>query len=828
MTDQHIRNSFLLIASLLALLFHCIALPPTLVVADLPEATRGSIKFESTLPDGLLLAGRDTRLQLIVTATDGTAETDVTGKVSYAAAPDGLVTVDESGFVTPLANGQVSIIATAEDGRQATTTITTTGMEASQPVSFCGQVVPIFTKLGCNGGGCHGKIAGQNGFRLSLLGFEPEEDYRHLVAESRGRRVSAASPDRSLLLLKTTGAMPHGGGARADTESYEYRLMRRWISQGMPYDSGPVPSVTKLDVYPKGRRMFPGQTQQLSIVATFEDGRVEDVTRAAVFESNDTQMAEASVTGLVTAGESIGDVAVMARYNGWVAVFRAEIPRQGIVSPKQIASLDHPVDQAVRRKLASLGIEPSPPCDDSTFLRRATIDICGRLPTLEETEAFIADSQSEKRSHLIDRLLASEDYASNFARKWSIILRNRRDGGTLKADNLVFHHWVKDSLQSNKTYDVFVRELLTARGSVFSNPAVVWLNHVTDHNERIEDMSQLFLGQRIQCARCHHHPYEKWSQEDYARMSAFFSTVTKKNVGGDVTFVSRVAAATSPHPRTRQPLTPAGLDATPTSVDPYQDPRQTLADWITSADNQFFARSLVNRYWKHFLGRGLVEPEDDMRVTNPPSNPELMDALAQSFIDSGYDLRQLVRTICTSQTYAASSDANESNLIDRRSYSRFFPKRLVAETLLDAVDRVTGSTTSFGGMPASTRAVELPDTGFDSYFLTVFGQPDAKTACECERSAEANLAQSLHLLNSAEMQNKLGTDQGRAQQYANDANRSADDKVRELYLVALSRSPSDQELKTSLTYLGEQTQQVQLWEDLIWALVNSKEFLFNH
>ncbi|MCC9602530.1 DUF1553 domain-containing protein [Stieleria sp. JC731] len=791
-------------------------------------ATAAELQFINTFPEGTSLKGIDARMQLIVTATDGVMATDVTRDVDFAAYPKGIVQVDSNGFLQPVADGEAEVIAAFPDGSQATTRVTVEGMNEPELVSFCGQVVPIFTKLGCNGGGCHGKIAGQNGFRLSLLGFEPQEDHRHLVAESRGRRVSPAAPDRSLLLLKTTGEMPHGGGARADKQSHEYRVMRRWIAQGMPYDIGDVPSVEKLEVFPKNRRLFGGQSQQLAVIATYDDGRVEDVTRAAVFESNDTQMADVSATGLVSTSDSIGDVAVMARYNGLVAVFRAEIPLQGAKTPEQIADYQHPVDLAVRRKLASLGIQPSGTCDDSTYLRRVTLDICGRIPTLDETEAFLSDGAGDKRAKLVDRLLDSEDYATNFARKWSVILRNRRDGGPLKADTLVFHHWIQESFRNNKPYDQFVSELLTARGSVYSNPAVVWLNHVTDHNERVEDVSQLFMGQRIQCARCHHHPYEKWSQEDYARMSAFFTTVTKKDVGGEITFVSRVASATSPHPRTRQPLPPAGLDALPQDIDPYEDPRTELATWLTSPDNPFFARSLVNRYWKHFMGRGLVEPEDDMRMTNPPSNPELMDALSASFIDSGFDLRQLIRTICTSETYAASSDANESNLIDRRSYSRFFPKRLLAETLLDAVDRVTGATSSFTGMPDATKAIELPDTGFNSYFLTVFGQPDAKTACECERSAEANLAQSLHLLNSEEMQNKLATSTGRARQYAENPSRPSEEKVRELYLISLCREPSEKEMKASLTYLGQQAEAVQLWEDLIWALVNSKEFLFNH
>ncbi|MCA9140684.1 MAG: DUF1549 domain-containing protein [Planctomycetales bacterium] len=606
------------------------------------------------------LVGVDARLQLIVSRIQPNGiVADWTRSVTFNATPPGLVSIDATGLVTPLADGTVTIIATSDDGEQSETTLTVSGTGQAQEVSFCGQVIPIFTKLGCNGGGCHGKIAGQNGFRLSLLGFEPREDHKRLVAESRGRRVSLASPDRSLLLQKTVNAMPHGGGARTDTESHEYRVLRRWVAQGMPYDSGEIVTVTSIRAFPNVRRMIGGSAQQLSVIATYSDGSVEDVTRAAVYESNDSQMAEVSATGLVQTGDLVGDVAVMARYQGHVTVFRAEIPLR-LDSPSELAEQSNNiVDQFVRKKLDSLGIPPSPPSDDSTFLRRVTLDLAGRIPTLDETNSFLQDSSPEKRAQLVERLLASDDYASFFARKWGVILRNRRSGGALQVSNVLFHHWLMESFRSNKPYDEIVEEMLTASGTVFSNPATAWLAQVSDQNERVEDISQLFLGQRIQCARCHHHPYEKWSQEDYARLSAFFSTISKKTQGDDVTFVTRVASASANHPKTGQPVKPAGLDAEALAIDSAIDPRQGLSDWVTSPENPFFAKALVNRYWKHFMGRGLVEPEDDMRVTNPPSNPELIEAMAESFVKSGYDLKALVRLICLSETYSASSDATQ-------------------------------------------------------------------------------------------------------------------------------------------------------------------------
>ncbi|TWT96333.1 DUF1549 domain-containing protein [Neorhodopirellula pilleata] len=850
---RRIVRTYLAFASLL----FCMS---TNLVAENTPADKGPSTVDATLRidnigDGAAteLVGTDARLQLIVSRSDaGGLTTDWTRRVKFNTTPDGLVSIDSTGLVTPLADGIVTVQATADNGVTATSKLTVSGTGREQPVSFVGQVVPIFTKLGCNGGGCHGKISGQNGFRLSLLGFEAEEDHKRLIAESRARRVSLAAPDRSLLLMKTINAMPHGGGARTDRDSHEYRVMRRWIAQGMKFDQGEIRSVSSIRCFPEVRRMAAGSEQQLAVIATYSDGTVEDVTRAAVYESNDLQMAEVDETGLVRCGEMVGDVAVMARYQGHVSVFLAEVPlhsdrRSAPDMPNKLVSIQgdantpqatNVVDRFVQKKLDSLGIPASPPCDDATFVRRITLDLTGRLPTLEETDTFLSNEASDKRARKIDELLTSDDYASFFARKWSVILRNRRAGGPLQTSNMLFHHWLKESLRTNKPYDQFVDELLTASGSLFSNPATAWLSQVTDQNERVEDISQLFLGQRIQCARCHHHPYEKWSQEDYARMSAFFSTIAKKTDGVDVTFVTRIATPSANHPKTGQSVAPAGLDSEPIQPDVAADPRRALSEWVTSPDNPFFAKALVNRYWKHFMGRGLVEPEDDLRVTNPPSNPELMDAMAAALVESKYDLKSLIRLICNSAAYSASSDAVADNLIDRRSHSRYYPKRLQAETLLDSIDSVTGATTTFAGMPTGTRAVELPDTGFDSYFLSVFGQPDSKTACECERSSDANLAQSLHLLNSEQMQMKLTHEQGRAAMLASDTSRPTEAKIAELYKLALSRKPTDTELQSTLSYLESPANQEspdskephprERWEDLIWALVNSKEFLFNH
>jgi hypothetical protein len=797
------------------------------------------------------LKGGDARLQLVVSAeADGGEVRDYTRQVRFTAEPAGRVEIDNTGLVTPVADGEVTVTATLADDAAATgpravnTVLQVTGIGQEPPIHFQRQIIPMFTKMGCNGGGCHGKISGQNGFRLSLLGFEGQEDYDYLVKESRGRRISVANPASSLLLTKGTGEVPHGGGARMDRNSYEYRLMSRWIAQGTPSGDPTAPTVETIEIFPATRRLAPGQTQQLSVIARYSDGSVEDVTPGAIYESNDGSMAEVSTTGWVQVQQMVGDVAVMARFQGHIAVFNADIPFPTDKSPATVtdpaveagfARLSQPrnaVDTHVFAKLSSLGIPASPDCDDATFLRRLTLDIAGRLPTLDEVEQFANDPtpSREKRDRVIDRLLDSEDYAEHFAGKWGAILRNRRNGGTLQFSNLAFHDWIRQSLIDNKPYDQFVGELLTASGSSANNPAVNWFAQVPDLEQRTEDAAQLFLGQRIQCARCHHHPYEKWSQADYAQLAAFFSLVSKKpgDSGQEPEFYSRPGNPTAAHPKTGQPLSPTGLDGEAISVSPNEDPRVHLARWMVDPENPFFARSLANRYWKHFLGRGLVEPEDDMRVTNPPSNPALLDALAYEFVASGYDMKSLIRLICQSQTYSFSSESLAANIEDRRSHSRFYPKRLGAEVLLDSVDTVTQTPTAFQSMPAGTRAVALPDTGFGSYFLTVFGRPESTTACECERSQESNLAQSLHLLNSEEIQGKLASDIGRAAKMAAEASDKDDEAITRLYKIALSRAPAEQELKAVMAYVAGKENRRAAMEDVIWSLINSKEFIFNH
>jgi hypothetical protein len=783
------------------------------------------------LKDGLVtISGRDAVQQLVVTGQYDSGQTrDWTRKVTYEASPAGIVTVDGTGLVTPIAEGEATVHVAAEAGIDASVKVKVTNLVHDLPINFPNQIVPLFTKYSCNGGGCHGKSGGQNGFRLSLLGFEPTEDYEYLVKEGRGRRLFPAAPDQSLLLMKAAARVPHGGGQRIEMDSPTYRLMRRWIEQGMPYGKESDPKVTHIEVLPTERLMEQQATQQIIVIAHYNDGATEDVTRTTQFDSNDTEMAEVSVTGLVTSGQLTGSVAVMARYQGHVGVFRATIPLG--VSTEGLPAARNFVDELVYKQLKGLGLPSSVVCDDATFLRRVTIDIAGRLPTAQEAEQFLADGTANKREQLINRLLDSTDYADYFANKWAAILRNKRRLDVEKPATFAFHEWIRQSLHENKPYDEFVREILTATGTPRQSPAAGWYREVKDAATQLEDAAQLFLGLRIQCARCHHHPFEKWSQQDYYGFAAFFSQVGRKKgyVQNEDRIYHKPGAAMAQNPKTGQNVKPAGLGSQTLEISATRDPRHELADWMGDKGNPFFSRSLVNRYWKHFFSRGLVDPEDDMRVTNPASNPELLDALAKDFVEHGFDLKHLVRTICSSTIYQLSAEPNDWNQDDKQNFSRYYPKRLNAEVLLDAIDQVTGTQTTFAGVPAGTRAVQLPDSGFSNYFLTVFGRPEASSACECERSSEANLAQSLHLLNSSEIQGKLTNSSGNAAKLAGDTSRPHEVKVRELYLLAFAREPTAEEMSIALAHIRKNEQDVKrAYEDLVWALINTKEFLFNH
>jgi hypothetical protein len=795
----------------------------------------------SAHPATITLKGSDSAQQLVLTATlAGGRLADLTGDAEYEVADRKIVRVLPGGRVLPLASGRSEIVA-RYGSHSARVAVTAESIEEDLPINFGNQIVPIFTKLGCNSGGCHGKASGQNGFKLSLLGFEPEFDYSALVKEARGRRVNPSAPEQSLLLLKASGGIAHGGGKRLEVGSDEYKSLRRWVAAGLPFGRPDDPVVTGITIFPEGRVLPRNSRQQFAVYAHYSDGSVEDITRRAQYDSNDTDVATVDGNGLVRTLALSGEAAVMARYQGQVTIFRATVPLD-VPTPSYAFEPKTVVDKYTLAKWKQLGIVPSEQCGDEQFVRRVSLDITGTLPTPKQVAEFLADRSADKRDKLVDRLLETPEYSYYFANKWADVLRVKRGNQQNRAyGTFSFHDWIREAMASDMPYDEFARAILTAVGDESNAPPTVWYRDVQTADQFVDNTSQVFLGTRLQCAQCHHHPYEKWSQDDYWGIAAFYGRVGLKqlpvpgvgiqNQQNQRRVVYTKSSGGVQNKRTGRTAVMRPLGGEPMDPDGDTDPRQKLVDWMVEAKNPFFARAVANRYWAHFFGRGIFDPLDDMRVTNPPSNPELLDALAQDLVEHKYSLKHLIGTICKSRTYGLSSTPNEFNKNDKQAYSRYYPKRLAAEVLFDAVCQVTGSPTQFAGLPqdkhAPNRAIMLPDESFASYFLDVFGRPQRISACECERSSEANLAQALHLLNSEEVQGKIARVGGRADQMAKDPRPDAE-KVEELFLWALGRKPGEKHLKLALENIQANAKNKRAaYENIIWALLNTKEFVFN-
>ena len=712
--------------------------------------------------------------------------------------------------------------------------------EAAGRIAFATDVVPILTKLGCNSGGCHGKSTGQNGFKLSLLGFVPSFDHESMVKEARGRRVFAGDPASSLLLQKAIGRVPHGGGRRLGAESADYQVLADWIRQGAAAPRVDDPVLVGLTMTPTRGVLPVNASKQLKLVAEFSNGVRRDVTRQALYLSNEPEVGGVDGLGRVKTGERGGLFAVLARFGGEMAVYQGTVPFGEATEPVALPEDAGPLDRFLADGWARLGIRPSAEVDDSTLIRRLTLDICGTLPTPAEVAAFEKDTGKGRRDRLIRRLLDRPEYAAYFAMKWSDILRNRGKGYSTskqRPGTALFAGWIRDSLATNKPYDQFVAEILTATGSQRENPPTVWYRQVRTSVDYVESVAQAFLGVRIQCAQCHHHPFERWSQSDYYGLAAVFSRVGRRGgfADAEVPTNERIYVRSDGevhHPRTGRLIAPRPLGGPDLSLTPFDDPRQRFARWLARSDNPFFARTMVNRMWGHFLGRGLVHPIDDSRSSNPPSNPELLAWLTRDFIESGYDLRHLIGRIAGSRAYRLSSEPNDSNLLDTQSYARFYPRRLKAEVLLDAFSQVLDVPTVFPGdrggkFPTGTRAIELPDENVSVHFLDVFGRPDRRSACECERTDDPALAQALELVSSKEIQRKLSEKTGYASRLA-DNKKSHAENVQELFVRVFARRPRDQETRTALEYLESEPDRTAAYRSLLWALLATNEFLFIH
>jgi hypothetical protein len=753
---------------------------------------------------------------------------DLTHVAAYSIADARIGSVDSHGLVHPQSNGATTLFARYA-GKTVSIPVEVRLPKKDVPVDFAREIVPVLTKSGCNQGACHGGQHGKGGFRLSLLGYDPSFDYAQIAQNSEGRRVVVSDPERSILLQKPSLQLEHGGGERFKVDSAEYNLLRTWLEDGAPAPGGKEPVVTHLDLWPSHRLMVPGEQQQIIVRAVWGDGQTHDVTRWAQYDSLNDSIAKISRDGIITAADR-GETYIMIRFAGQASVVQVispyatggtvpDLPRYNFIDDKLIA------------KWKELGLAASPLADDAEFFRRVHLDVIGTLPTTEEIRQFLADQDTKKRAKVIDRLLARPEFIDFWALKWGDLLRiNRKQLG--EKGMWSFYNWVRRSLQQNKSVDEFVREVITAEGSTYTEGPANFYRLANNSADWAENTAQLFLGVRMQCARCHHHPFEKWSQDDYYGLAAFFVRLgTKRSQDFGIferetvvylrdkgeQFQPGKSASVNPHP-------PDG----PVMDDPF-DRRQKLADWITARDNPFFARNIVNRFWGYFMGHGLVEPLDDMRATNPASNPELLEALAADFVAHGFDLKHLMRTIMNSRAYQLTSvgaKANEAD-VDNVHYTHYPVKRLTAEQLADAIDFATLAKEKYPGLPAGTRAIQLPDTEVRSFFLDVFGRPPRQITCECERKVEPNIAQAMHLLNGDDVNRKLALNNGRIDRLFK-AKKPLPDVIEELYLTTLSRLPSEEEKQKALTWLARAATPREGTQDLLWALINSREFLFNH
>lgn len=691
--------------------------------------------------------------------------------------------------------------------------------------NFENDISPLLTRHGCNASQCHGKAEGQNGFKLSVFGYDALADWRAFTAESKGRRTSSAAPEQSLFLAKASGTMPHQGGARIPVGSPDYETIRAWLAAGAPFGSTNDARVVRVELEPRERILTPGAKLQLRVNATYSDGRKADVTRFCVFQSNNDSLAKVDEHGAVVIGSLPGQTSVMARYLGEVTSFMAIVPRPGKpVGNAGFAEFNF-IDRHVNAHLKKLNLRPSEVCDDATFLRRAHLDIIGTLPTAAETRRFLADESSDKRSQLVDALLKRPEFADFWALKWADLLRvDRQKLG--QRDAYAYYRWIREQFAANRPLDQFARALLTAEGPLDDAPAGHFYKVVSKPGEMANAVSQVFLGIRIACAECHHHPFDRWSQADYYGMSGFFSQVNvRKGALGEMLLAEGNPGVK--HPRTGEPVQPYALGTEMPATAPAGDRRRVLAEWFTAPENPWFARNLANRLVAHFLGRGVVEPVDDVRATNPAGNPALLDAVAKSLAESKFDLKQFIRTLTASRTYQLSATPNETNAQDEQNYSRALFKRLPAEVLLDAVCQVTGVPEKFDGVPAGVRAIQLWDSQTQHYFLKLFGRPVRATACECERNSEASIAQVLHLMNSPALQAKLAHADGRMARLAA-AQPDPERLAEELYLTFFNRLPTDAERQLARRHFAAHPNRQQAVEDLAWSLMNTMEFVFNH
>ena len=795
-----------------------------------------SLKLE---PASLILHdGRDERRVLVFGQTETETIVDLTS-LAVLKSDSPKVEIGPQGYIRPKSKGVAEVTITAA-GRSAKLAVTVE--DAALPeIQFVRDVAPVFSKIGCNAGTCHGSAKGKNGFKLSLRGYDPDFDYQALINDLSGRRFNRVVVDDSLMLLKPLGEVPHEGRQVIKPGSREHQLIRDWIAQGVKFGSTEKGRAKQIEILPAVVEMdLPGRTQQLLVLAHYADGSVRDVTREAIFSSNNGDVAEVK-DGFVKSIRR-GEAAILIRYEGMYSARQMTVmgDRAGFAWA-DVPEFNY-IDKHINAKLRRMKILPSELCNDAEFVRRVHFDLTGLPPKVEKVRAFLEDQtpSREKREKLIDQLLASPDYVEAWANKWADLLQCNSENLGQKAVWL-YKDWIKQNIAKNTPYDQFVRSLITAQGSAYENPAVNYLRVLREPGKMTEDISQTFLGVRFNCNKCHDHPFERWTQNQYYEMGAYFAQVGIKRgfVGREVIFAEAggTAQVTAEeivyrkpeggevkHLKTDKVMTPHVPVGHAMDAKPDGDRREPFVDWMTSKDNPFFAKSMANRVWSYFLGKGIIDPVDDIRASNPPSNPELLDALTADFVANHFDLKKLMRTICQSRTYQLSFRVNKWNEDDKINFSHYNPRRLSAEQLVDAVTIATGARPHYANLPFGSRAVEVPDgavAGDD--FLALFGRPKRQSACECERTGNITLSHALKMINGTTIGEAVNSPTSRISKLVET---EKDDKkvIVDVYLSCLSRPPTDEEIAAVDLTKGPR---LEVAQDLAWALLNSPAFLFN-
>ena len=802
------------------------------VLAMLMVWPLASVRAETAptiLPPRIELSGPSARQQVVVEEVDDDRFVGQRTEGLKFTSSDPKVVVIRDGVAVPVGNGAAKITVDV-DGRVGKAEVSVAGMDKPFVWSFRNHVQSVLAKAGCNSGACHGALAGKKGLKLSLRGFDAERDHNTLTRQARGRRVDLADPGRSLVLTKPTTAIAHGGGERFPVDSPEYRVLADWIAAGAPAPKADDPRIERLEILPDSAVLKPNVSQQVLVRAHFSDGHVEDVTRWTKYTATNGEVAKVDDLGKVNV-IGHGEGAVTAWYLNKLAVATITVPYDQ-QTPSELYAKTPPrnfIDEQVIEKLQALDVPPSPICDDSAFLRRAFLDAIGVLPTVEETKAFLADQSADKRDKLIDRLLERPEFVDYWAYKWSDLLLV--NSSKLKPQAMwSYYNWIRNHVAANTPWDRLARELVTAQGDTLQNGAANFFVLHQDTRVLNETVSVAFLGMSIECARCHNHPLEKWTLGQYYGMANLLARVRVKDAPGDGNFTVFVANdGEIVQPVSGKAEIPRPLDGEPIPIDAAGDRRNHLADWLTAPENPYFARAIANRVWANFLGVGVVEKVDDLRMTNPASNPKLLQALADRLVEHRFDLKRLMRDIMRSNTYQRTSTPLPGNAAEKRFYARYYVKRLMAEVMIDALAQVTESPTEFPGYPADWRALQLPDSNVASYFLQKFGRPDRVRTCDCERTNEPSMVQVLHIANGDTINSKL-TAKGNRIDRLLAAKTAPADIIDDLYLAALCRPPSESERAALLAALpdpGSDDYKIAL-EDLYWSVLSSKEFLFNH